>query len=56
MVAAVPSLPGCISHGTTRKEAVMNAREAIAGYLESLRERGEPIPPFTDEEIIDIPT
>ena len=35
-VAQVPSLPGCISQGSTRKEALQNVREAIAAYLESL--------------------
>jgi predicted RNase H-like HicB family nuclease len=53
-VATVPSLPGCISQGATRVEAVRNIREAIAGYVESLRERGEPIPPSINEEVIDI--
>jgi predicted RNase H-like HicB family nuclease len=37
-VAEVPSLPGCISQGKTREEAVMNVREAMAAYLESLEE------------------
>ena len=36
-VAEVPSLPGCISQGNTRKEATENIKEAIALYLESLR-------------------
>jgi predicted RNase H-like HicB family nuclease len=53
-VATVPSLPGCISQGATRTEALANVREAIEGYLESLRERGEPIPPAINEEIIDV--
>jgi len=53
-VATVPSLPGCVSQGTTRAEALVNVREAIAGYLESLRERGEPIPPAINEEVIDV--
>jgi predicted RNase H-like HicB family nuclease len=53
-VATVPSLPGCISQGATRDEAVRNISEAITGYLESLRERGEPIPPSINEEVIDI--
>jgi predicted RNase H-like HicB family nuclease len=53
-VAAVPSLPGCVSQGATRTEAVANVREAIEGYLESLRERGEPIPPSIYEEVIDV--
>ena len=53
-VAEVPSLPGCISQGKTRDEAVRNAQEAIAAYLESLKEHGEPIPPSIDEEIVDV--
>jgi predicted RNase H-like HicB family nuclease len=40
-VAEVPTLPGCISQGRTRDEAVQNIREAIALYLESLEEHGE---------------
>jgi antitoxin HicB len=43
-VAEVPSLPGCLSQGSTRAEALKNVREAIAGYLESLQANGEPIP------------
>jgi predicted RNase H-like HicB family nuclease len=44
-VAEVPSLPGCISQGETREQALENIREAIAGYLESLEAHGEPVPP-----------
>jgi antitoxin HicB len=32
LVAEVPALPGCISQGVTRDEALSNIREAIAGY------------------------
>lgn len=53
-VAECPSLPGCISQGSTRAEAVANVRDAIAGYLESLRQHDEPIPPPIDEEIVEI--
>lgn len=53
-VATVPALPGCISQGSTREQALTNVREAIAGYLESLREHGEPIPPSIDEEVVDV--
>jgi predicted RNase H-like HicB family nuclease len=42
-VAEVPSLPGCISQGKTRAEALENVREAIAVYLESLEAHGEPV-------------
>ena len=47
-VAKRPSLPGCISRGKTRKEAVGNIQDAIRGYLESLRKHNEPIPPPID--------
>lgn len=53
-VADVPSLPGCITQGKTREEAIRNAEEAIAAYLESLNAHGEPIPPSIDEEIVEI--
>lgn len=43
-VAECPTLPGCVSQGATRDEAVANIRDAIAGYLESLRQHNEPIP------------
>jgi antitoxin HicB len=43
-VANVPELPGCMSHGDTNKEALVNAQKAIALYIESLRERGMAIP------------
>lgn len=53
-VAEVPSLPGCISQGTTRRAALDNIAEAIAGYLESLKQHGEPIPPPIDEAMVDV--
>jgi antitoxin HicB len=53
-VIEVPSLPGCISQGRTRDDALLNIREAITGYLESLKAHGDPIPPPIDEEVIEI--
>lgn len=44
VVADVPSLPGCISQGKTREEALDNVREAISLHIEVLRERGESVP------------
>lgn len=44
IVAEVPSLPGCISQGETRQEALQNIKEAMALHLEVLQERGELIP------------
>ena len=43
-VAEVPSLPGCISQGKTREEAVKNIREAIRGYTAALEEDHLPVP------------
>ncbi|NJL90636.1 MAG: type II toxin-antitoxin system HicB family antitoxin [Coleofasciculaceae cyanobacterium SM2_1_6] len=40
-VAEVPSLPGCISQGKTREEALINIEEAINLYIEVLLDRGE---------------
>lgn len=53
-VAECPSLPGCISQGKTRKEAVDNIQDAIKGYIESLKKHNEPIPPSIKEEIVEV--
>jgi len=53
-VAECPALPGCISQGKTREEALENIRDAIKGYLESLRKHDEPIPPPIEEEIVEV--
>jgi len=53
-VAECPSLPGCISQGKTRAEALDNIKDAIRGYLESLKKHGEPIPPPIEEEIVEV--
>ena len=36
-VADCPSLPGCMSQGKTRKEALKNIQEAIRGYVKALK-------------------
>lgn len=53
-VAEVPSLPGCVSQGSTRSEALSNIREAIEVYLESLAAHDEAIPPSITEELIEV--
>lgn len=53
-VAEVPALPGCISQGQTRAEAVENIKEAIAAYLDSLKAHGEPVPPAITEEVVEV--
>ncbi len=52
--AECPSLPGCISQGKSRKEALENIQDAIKGYLESLKKHNEPIPPSIEEEIVEV--
>lgn len=53
-VAEVPALPGCVSQGDTRVEALANIREAIGVYLESLEAHGEPVPPPITEELVEV--
>jgi predicted RNase H-like HicB family nuclease len=43
-VAECPSLPGCVSQGRTKEEAVRNIREAIEGYILALKEDNLPVP------------
>lgn len=53
-IVSVPALPGCISQGRTREEALKNIEDAIKGYIESLKKHKEPIPPPIEEEIVEI--
>jgi predicted RNase H-like HicB family nuclease len=53
-VATCPNLPGCVSQGETRGEALLNIREAIEAYLESLQKHGDAIPPGIDEEVVEV--
>jgi len=53
-VAEAPALPGCVSQGATRAEALANVKDAIAGYLASLAKHGEPVPPAIVEEIVEV--
>ena len=53
-VVECPSLPGCISQGKTRKEAIENIKDAIKGYIESLKRHNEPIPPSIEEEMVEV--
>ncbi len=50
----VPSLPGCISYGKDLKEARKMAKDAIKGYLVSLKKHNEPIPSDEDNFITSV--
>ena len=43
-VAECPSLPGCISQGVTKAEALANIKEGVDLYIAVLQENGQPIP------------
>jgi predicted RNase H-like HicB family nuclease len=51
-VAECPSLPGCVSQGSTREEAISNAREAIREYIAALEEDHLPVPPDRMETMV----
>ncbi|MGD1278617.1 MAG: type II toxin-antitoxin system HicB family antitoxin [Tepidisphaeraceae bacterium] len=53
-VAECPSLPGCISQGKTRQEAIANITDAIQGYLVSLKKHNEPVPLPITEEVVEV--
>lgn len=42
-IAECPSIPGCVSQGDTREQAIINIREAITACLEVRAERGLPL-------------
>ena len=51
-VAECPSLPGCISQGKSKEEAIANIREAIRGYVAALDEDHLPVPEERFEAIL----
>jgi antitoxin HicB len=51
-IAECPALPGCISEGKTRDEAMANIRDAIQGYVESLKKHGEPFRQSRDKAVV----
>ena len=51
-VVDCPSLPGCVSQGQTKEEAIQNIREAIRGYIGALEEDNLPVPEERFEAVI----
>ena len=52
IVAEIPVIPGCVSQGKTRQEALDNIREAALLCLEGREEEGWDLPSeFTFEEL-----
>ena len=53
-VVSVPALPGCVSQGDSRAEALTNIREAIELYVQDCREAGDPVPVEAGKEFVEI--
>jgi predicted RNase H-like HicB family nuclease len=53
-VALCPALPGCVSQGSTKSQALENIREAAEVYIEALMEDGLPVPVEEGLETIEI--
>jgi predicted RNase H-like HicB family nuclease len=53
-VATVPVLPGCVSQGDTRTEALKNIHEAIEVYLEDVRAAGESVPVEDERAFVEV--
>jgi len=51
-VAECPSLPGCVSQGSTREQALVNIKEAIEGYIAALRQDGLEVPEERYEAVL----
>ena len=53
-VADVPALPGCVSQGDTRAQALAHIREAIALYIEDCIDAGDLVPTEAGVEYIEL--
>jgi predicted RNase H-like HicB family nuclease len=51
-VAEVPALPGCMSQGKTKEEALTNIKEAIEGWLEVMESKQSPDPAHLIEVVV----
>ena len=51
-VAEVPELPGCMAHGDTQEAALKHANEAMALWIDTAREFGDPIPEPKGERLM----
>lgn len=53
-VVTVPALPGCVSQGDSRQEALKNIEEAIEVYIEDVKAAGEPVPAEEGREYVEV--
>ena len=43
-VAEVPELPGCVAHGNSQEDALVNAKDAVQLWVDTAKEFGDPVP------------
>ncbi|MBN2153825.1 MAG: type II toxin-antitoxin system HicB family antitoxin [Candidatus Lokiarchaeota archaeon] len=51
-VGAKSCLPGCVSQGKTKEEAIINIKEAIDGYIKALEDDRLPVPEERFDEML----
>ena len=51
-VAEVPELPGCMAHDDTQEAALKNVNQAIALWIDTAKEFGDPIPESKGERLM----
>lgn len=54
ITVSCPVLPGCHSQGKTDEEAITNIKEAIRGYIASMRKHGEPVPEIKEVREVEV--
>jgi predicted RNase H-like HicB family nuclease len=53
-VVSVPALPGCVSQGDSRGEALANIQEAIKLYVDDCIDAGDPVPIEAGREFVEV--
>ena len=51
-IAEVPELPGCMAHGDTQEQALLNVNDAMGLWIDTAREFGEPVPEPKSERLL----
>ena len=51
-VAEVSELPGCMAHGDTQEAALKNVNQAIALWIDTAKEFGDPVPETKGEQLV----
>ena len=53
-IVSAPALPGCVTQGETKEEALAMIQDAIAGYVASLKKHGEPLPARLEQAEVEV--